>query len=156
MTIDNVSGGELIDPAWGNSVADEINSRGVKGRAKVTTTQSAIGTGGAILTGLTVTFNAEANRRYKITVGVNPANAAGATEGIVTLNRGGFGTISAGGVVLRGGGNYTTLTLIAEESFVGAGSVTYTVTMLSNAGTVNSIGSATVPAIMIVEDIGAA
>lgn len=25
MTIDNVSGGELIDPAWGNAVADAIN-----------------------------------------------------------------------------------------------------------------------------------
>ncbi len=46
MTIDNVSAGQVIDPDWGNAVADAINELAVTGTYTPTLSGMAVGTGG--------------------------------------------------------------------------------------------------------------
>lgn len=67
MTIDNVIAAEIIDPAWGNAVADQLNAAplGVMGYAEVDADQNSINAV-ADLTSLTVTWTASAGRLYRI------------------------------------------------------------------------------------------
>lgn len=65
MTIDNVIAGELIDPTWGNSVADVLNlfASGAAFAAQVAP-QTGVAATTVDITGATVTFTADPNVTY--------------------------------------------------------------------------------------------
>jgi hypothetical protein len=152
MTIATVTAGTLITPAWGNSVVDAINSFGVKGYGTVSTIQGPISTAGAALTGLSVTFTAEAGRLYQISATTAPAVIATATEAVLLINANGT-TIAASAAVLRSGGNFTGLPVTTHHA-PGAISVTYSLTMSANAGTIQNVATGTVRSTITVVDIG--
>jgi hypothetical protein len=64
MTIDNVALGELIDPAWGNAVADAINAGAYVANATGAATEFTTTT--TDITSATVTFTAISGARYLV------------------------------------------------------------------------------------------
>ena len=79
MTILNVAINDIIDPDWGNSVANEINARGVKDYASITADQGSITTETDV-TGLTVTWTASTSRLYRISFAGQLSSSVNATD----------------------------------------------------------------------------
>jgi hypothetical protein len=124
---------------------------GIMGTATATSNQTGI-SAEADVTGVTVTFTAAANRRYKVTVSgriVQQTSAGVAevkiTDSANTLQDKWTFSLTAGSAA------YATVTAILTPA---AGSITYKARMSTTAGTVDTTAAATQPFRILVEDIG--
>lgn len=105
------------------------------------------------VTSLTVTFTAVANRYYKITlVGMVGNNSATAQMNWYIRNGGGT-TLATGSHSPYTTGVIHSFTLVCLNA-PGAGSVTYKASAAVASGTFTFYGSATAPALIMVEDAG--
>lgn len=154
MAIDNVSGGELIDPAWGNAVADEINHRGVKAYA----VRNANGVQGLTvltrtdITGLSVTFTATAGRLYRISAHMPAITISPSGQTIVRIYEG--ATPLTEYTVQQANANGSSFYPSALYEF-SAGSHTLVVGVTNNAAG-NAFFDPAYPSYLMVEDVGAA
>jgi hypothetical protein len=123
------------------------------GYAAVTTNQTPIGPSVADLTGLTITFTAVADRRYRIT-GYVPQIVKTSVESatVVYITDGSNAEIEKWGQVLAEG---KVMSVNIQAVVVpGAGSVTYKLRAEAGSGTFDMTVGATRPAWVLVEDIG--
>ena len=119
----------------------------------MSTAQLGNGTSATDITGMTITFTAVANRRYRI-MALCVTQQSGAGAGVQNLYvRNGANTIigSVGGS--EASANFATWVCITIDT-PGAGSVTYKASIITNANTVDIACSTTQPAILTVEDFG--
>jgi hypothetical protein len=133
--------GRPWNTAWGN-VADPV---------VLTADVAGIGTSPTDITGLTVTFTALAGRRYRAlcTFRLNQVSSASAPQGQLLV----AGTQVDYDGLTRAAGEQTKVVL--WSSFTASGSTTVKAQAFTGAGTVTVLASATAPAQLIVEDIGA-
>jgi hypothetical protein len=126
--------------------------------AQVTANQTGIGTSATDLTGLTVTFTNPGNRRYMISAILEMGPNTGPNSSFeVQLCTG----ASGGGTVLNkwfgdvvDGQNLSCSPWVIVSP--AAGATSYHVRVAAGGGTLNLLASSTVPAILLVEDIGPA
>ena len=126
--------------------------RGVMGYAEATANQNNFTT---IITTLTSTFTAVANRYYKITYFERYLiGAGGATQVTLTLTNG--ATVIQEAMVTTSTTSGEAGTSMAIETFT-AGSITINAKLTSTGGTSSTAGrAATSPAFLLIEDIGPA
>lgn len=156
MTIPAVVAGALIDPVWGNAVADEINAIGTKGYV-ISTSDFTGRTTVTDVSGITVTWTADPARLYLITARCYWfVDVAGSQ--LVTRIRDGSSVTKAEGSV------YTTISPSVHSTEVSelvtglSGSVTRKLTAGRGSGsaTVVSILGSSSPIMLLVQDVGAA
>lgn len=130
--------------------------RGVVGYAQAVTDQGSI-TGLVDRSGLTVTFTAIANRRYRTTVFTVLASSVAADIASVTIDRGGIqvqaGTLEAG-LLGSSGDRSITVIHITNASISGSTTIKARVQRSSGTGSITSIAAAGAPSFILVEDIG--
>jgi hypothetical protein len=143
-----------LNDGWADAVAVEINNRGVKGYASRTTAQTAITTVTDI-TSLTVTFTAATGRLYLITGVCLMLSSVANDIGMLRITNDLNTTQSYDQKVLA-----TSDQGLRAHALVspGAGSATYKLRAgrLSGSGNLTVSASASVPAFILVEDIGPA
>lgn len=152
MTIANVTAGAGITEAWGDSVADEINHRGVKAYDIRSTsgTQAVNGAGPHDITDIGVTFTAVSGRLYRLTACIFVTTDA--TQ-ITAQIKSSAGTVLGQDVIQPGmdGGTLHPSALYFSGS---GGSVTLKLTVI-NTGNGTAFFEPTDAAYLLVEDIGA-
>jgi hypothetical protein len=142
--------------------ADEANRfpRGIMGYATSTTSQN-LTTTSTVATGMTVTFDAETDRLYKVTYlepeAQTPSVANGSTTIAIKLTDASTTALSASTLVTPSAAKTENqMTTITIQSFASAGSKVFVGVALSSSttGTPQLQRAATRPAIIMVEDIG--
>jgi hypothetical protein len=131
---------------------------GVLAQAKVTANQAAISTGPTDLTGLTKTINVPAGRRLKITGTVVLRNGTGAVNAahLYVYKDGAQIQDNEAGLTSFGAGVAQTIPVYVTDD-PAAGEHTYKLAAGFGSGPGNSLqAAANQPAIMVIEDIGAA
>lgn len=126
---------------------------GVMGYVVSSTADSGISTVTDI-TGLTVTWTAEAARLYKITVFVQVLQSSSTGLAVVTITDGSNTQKAAAGRTL-GAAEYGAMNLTLLETGL-SGSTTRKARLTTDAGTVETIGDANDHPLIIVEDVGIA
>lgn len=125
---------------------------GFIGFAEATGVQTGITTSTDV-TGLTVTFTAVANRRYKLTAFVNLLQSTN-TGNVQVIIADGSNNSQAIGTDTYAAGEYGTTVAIKGSVSPAAGSTTYKVRINTSAGTVGLNQGAGYPTMFLVEDIG--
>ena len=153
-----VSGADISSAAHNTDVIDNIQylydylPRGYIASATVTAVQSSISTV-ADVTGLTATWTAPANRRYKMTVLLpvfQNSGAAGTLDVFITTSS---NTAVATSQIQVPASSYAmahAMVVVAPS----AGSITYKVRMSTSASTCQTAVAATIPGLFLIEDIG--
>lgn len=146
-----------LDDEWAAAivaVVTEAQTRGVKGYVKSTTSQSTITTVTDV-TDLTVTFTAEADRLYRVTGHCLMRSSVANDVGILRITNAANTTQSYDQRVLATSDQGMRAQALVEP---GAGEVTYKLRAerLSGSGNLTVSASSTVPAFILVEDIGPA
>lgn len=127
-------------------------ARGAIAGAQVTALQAGIGTAQTDLTGLSVTFNAVAGRRYRTTVSWLALNNT-LTADIAAYISDGANTQKQQRTVTASANSNTAMYVVLEESGL-SGPITRKARARVTDGTVNMNAAPTLPAFITVEDIG--
>jgi len=150
--------GYLLDPASGIAqfttmyVGGNTAPRGLVGQAKKTTNQSGI-SGETDVSGLSVALTTVAGRVYKLTALVRATQGSPASPVVCRITNG--SNTSLGATVFTTTAGWTLTHNVLTYDVPGAGSTTYKVRMATSFGTVQVDASATAPAVLMVEDVGA-
>lgn len=138
----------------GSPTAAQVNgwAQGTIGYAQATSNQGSITTG-VDLTSLSVPVTLVAGRRIRITGSTYPSSTVTSDRVTMTINEGGT-QLQEGSIVPTSSAIHIERSVVLTPS---AGSHTYKLTMARSvgSGTVTSNASATFPAFILVEDIGA-
>lgn len=128
---------------------------GVMGYAEITANQTGI-TAIVDVTGLSLTWTAAANRRYKITTKAYVTSSVALDAVAVAITTGGGVQVQSTGTHVHLAGTSYGVVLEAVVTGVAAGSATYKVRALRSAGTgsCSIVAHSTYPAFILVEDIG--
>ncbi len=133
--------------------------RGRIAKAQITANVGSMATTATDVTGLSVTFTAYANRRYKVTIQGGLDNAATGTQAAAFYLREGsttMGAIFQSYLAANGANGDQEFGSAVWEGTLSAGSHTLKVSANFTSGSANIfLASATVPAFIMVEDIGA-
>jgi hypothetical protein len=127
------------------------NGRGGIDRKSITANQGSIGTSLTDVTGLSITFNARAGRRYEISGHFQMSCTTGGSQGNINVDKGGT-SLAYGAALMSTGVGATCLVFI--EDVPGAGSVTYKARTNVSAGTGTVLAGPTFPGHLRVEDVG--
>ena len=128
--------------------------RGVVASASVTASQGSITTV-TDLTGLSVSFTAEVGRKYRVTAAVEVLDSASSSVYVVSVKDGAFTLHRSTGVNGHTGSVTNTIVTPPISSYTGARTWKLTLERASGTGTLSTTPSATYPAHITVEDIGA-
>ena len=153
MTIANVTAGTIIDPAWGNSVADALNNRVITWAIN-SADQTGITTA-VDVTGLTATWTADASHLYRISAELSIGASAAPSIAAIYITDG-----ASGSKVWRRTNVAASAQseLIATELVTGlSGSVTRKIRAIAQfGGSITVYGTGDQKGSLIVEDLGAA
>ena len=144
--------GQTLTAASMNLISGDLSflPRGRVGYAEVTAVQTGISTSATDLTGLSVTFTAEASRRYLIT-GFANFYSSGASVADFLIRQSSTTLQSAQNPISGGYYSSWTVSCIVSPS---AGSATYKLSANSNTSTMVMQASAARAAYILIEDIG--
>lgn len=126
---------------------------GVIGVAAATSAQTGI-SAVTDLTGLTVTWTAVANRYYKATAQVVVEQMTGAGAPSIIIANGAGTQLNQNQTSEPAGSDFVGLQCITYLTGLSAGSQTIKVRCQTTANTVNTASAATLPAVLIIEDMG--
>lgn len=151
-TPETFTAGQTLTAASMNLISGNLTAlpRGRIGYAEVTAAQSAIGSSITDLTGLSVTFTAEANRRYLIS-GFAHFYSSGGSVADFHIRQSTTTLQSAQNPISGGYYSSWTVSCIVSPS---AGSVTYKLSANANSSTMVMQAAAGRVAYILVEDIG--
>ena len=124
------------------------------GYAQSTTATTGVTTSETDITGLSVTFTARANRRYRVTGVVDVIDSGSSSIYVVSLKDGGTQLHRAAHVNGHTGAN-TVQVLYSNNSSI-SGSKTWKLTLVraGGAGTLSTTNASTYPSFLLVEDVG--
>lgn len=154
-TTANTAGEHVSDHNTLHGTHNRVETMGVLGRA-VSTTLSQTVTAGVDVTDMTTTVTVAANRILRITghIRMSASSAAGSSASLtVRESSTDLGCDCHGFAVSAANEDFTVVTIVVAPS---AGSHTYKLFAVRSQGsaTITGSGSATIPAFIVVEDIG--
>lgn len=126
---------------------------GEVGYAQTTTTTTGV-TAVTDVTGLSVTFNAVAGRRYRAMAVVDVLDSASSSVYVLSLKEGATGLHRAAHVNGHTGANTVQLLYVSNTSISGSKTWKVTLERASGAGTLSTTNGATYPSFLLIEDIG--
>ena len=147
------AGSVLTASFWNTQVRDNLLAlpRGYVAQTTLATSFSTSSTSYVDVTGLSVTFTAEANRRYQVMLFSSVGNAGGVTQ--VVINN----TVSDIAEWYASVANLVTTGMTFAVTTPSAGSVTYKARIKTNSGTISIYGTNTraeIASRMLVLDLG--
>lgn len=161
MTVPNVSEDTVIDPTtWGNIVANELNDRGIKAVASVTSGNTAFDVGGSVdIVGLSLNVTTKADRYYRVKAELYYYVLGSGSESVgnISIIDSIAGQIQSSQVFVPGAGTSNAVKVTAEViAIFGAGTRTIKVVgqKMTGTGTISTLSSTNAAMQLYVEDVG--